>query len=322
MARAGRKTRSNKRTEHKRNLAWVAVIIASAAVAVLVISVLLSSPATGELIGIDGDRLWAVSDRGNVESSIVLVEENNNWTLQHVSFDSAGTPVYALLRVPVRDSLSPAFIILPASTVPKESAQEQALSELLVEMGYATLTIDQRNQGTGVGETGGAAVPLLVDYDNYAAGVIPVQALRVLDVLRAYDLLVEDPRIDDSRIFVIGESMGAQYALLATALEDGIGGVMLFSGAGFLGDYSNQPSGFRDFLSAVDPDNYLDIIEGKTIAFIHASGDPVVPFQMAMQRYDAAFQPKLFLDLDGTVHALYDRSVEAFVRQAVGFITG
>jgi len=295
---------------------------AGGVVVALVLFTLLLAPSAGPQIGIDGDRLWTVSDRGPVECSFQVTEENSNWTLEHGYFQSEGTSVYALRRLPVRDSLSPAFIVLPANTVPKECSQELALSEMLAGMGYATLTLDQRNQGPGVGETGGAAIPLAVDYDNYASGETPVQALRVLDVLRAYDLLAQDPRIDTSRIYVIGESIGGQYALLAAALEPNIAGVLLFSGAGFLGDCSGQPAGFRNFLSALDPDNYLGDVAGRPLAFVHATDDAIVPIQLARERYDAAGQPRQFWEVDGAVHALYDASVDAALRLAVDLITG
>jgi len=182
--------------------------------------------------------------------------------------------------------------------------------------------VDQRNQGPGVGETGGPDVSLAADYDTLASGGTPVQTLRVLDVLRAVDLLAQDPRIDPSMIYVLGESMGGQYALLAAALEPMVKGVVLFSGAGFLRDYSGQPSGLRDFLTALDPDNYLTSLTGRPLAFVHATADTIVPIDLARERYDRAPQPKQFWEVNGTVHALYGATVDAALRQAVAFAAG
>ena len=295
---------------------------AGGAAVLLAVGMLLLASSGGPQIGFQSGRLWAQADRGPVESSSQVVGENASRTLEHVAYQSGGATVYALLRLPVRDSLSPAFIVLPARTVPKDAPQEMALSEMLVGMGYAALTLDQRNQGAGVGETGGPEVSLAADYDTLASGGTPVQALRVLDILRAVDLLAQDPRINPSRIYVLGESMGGQYALLAASLEPRVKGVVLFSGAGFLGDYSGQPSGLRDFLSALDPENYLASIAGRPLAFVHATADAIVPIDLALERYDRSPQPKQFWEVNGSVHALYDSTVDASLRQAVAFAAG
>jgi hypothetical protein len=67
-------------------------------------------------------------------------------TLKLLSFESSGENVQALLRIPANaSSPSPGVILLPGAGVSKE--REQGLAVELSRMGYATLTLDQRNQG-------------------------------------------------------------------------------------------------------------------------------------------------------------------------------
>ena len=67
-------------------------------------------------------------------------------------------------------SVSPGIVLLPGATISKEA--EQGLAVELSKMGYATLTLDQRNLG---------GINTEKDLELFKAGLEPVEYLMVYD---------------------------------------------------------------------------------------------------------------------------------------------
>ena len=118
---------------------------------------------------------WKVSDQGTLSFSErdkplftsqdikdVYAPESSD-TLKLISFDSNGEKIRALFRIPA-NSYSPGIVLLPGAGVSKEA--EQGLAVELSKMGYATITLDQRNLGS---------INLEKDLDLFKAGLEPVE---------------------------------------------------------------------------------------------------------------------------------------------------
>lgn len=260
------------------------------------------------------DGGWGVSDegilrypldRGPVQYTKTTLETGTNYTLEKVTYTSKNTTIYGLLRTPLSDTSVPGVVLLPGAGVTKED--EQGRAEALLEMGYATLAIDQR----GIGETDGYVPGMQQDYQTFASGQEPVQHELVYDALRAFDLLKEDPRVDASRIAMFGESMGGRYAIIATAIDPSIKGVMGISTGGFTPTIYRDPSIMR-FLRSIDPDGYVSMISPRKTVMIHMKEDAIIPLSLAESTYKNAEQPKELHVLNGTGHG-YNSQMKPYI---------
>ncbi|MCZ7392809.1 MAG: hypothetical protein O8C56_05695, partial [Candidatus Methanoperedens sp.] len=141
-----------------------------------------------------GSDTWTVSkdgilsypeNRGKVDVKVLNTTKGSNYTLETISFASKDYTVEGLLRIPSSDKKMPAVVILPGATVPKEGTQ--GLAELLSNLGYASLGIEQRNRG---------GVNPQYDYELFKAGEEPIEHKMVFDALRSVDVLKQDSRIE------------------------------------------------------------------------------------------------------------------------------
>jgi dienelactone hydrolase len=204
--------------------------------------------------------------------------------LKLVSFESRGEKVQALLRVPANSS-SPGIVLLPGAGVSKEG--EQGLAAELSKMGYATLTLDQRNQG---------AVNVESDLELFRAGLEPVEYLMIYDALKAADVLSVQPEIDPERLAVLGESNGGRFAIIACALEPSLKGVIGISTSGY-GTEEIDPSSVADsdayrFYRSIDPDTYLSALPPLRLVLIHSFNDTVISHELALGAFNLAEESK------------------------------
>lgn len=218
-----------------------------------------------------------------------------------VSYDSHGARIYALLSIPksvsaVPGKKAPAFVMLPANSINKEAEQEWA-GNLLNGMGFVTLSVDQR----GEGETQGEVRPIEQDFEYYVNGRKTVQHLMVEDALNAFRLLRSVPEVDETRIYMLGESMGGRFAVIAAASEPEIAGVVLISSAGYgFNGTGNEKA--DEFLYSIDPDNFVSAISPRKTVMIHAESDSVIPIERARHTFSRALEPKKFHALNSSFH--------------------
>lgn len=251
---------------------------------------------------------WELSEAGILsfperEDPVFTIQEiedpyspENPDTLKLVSFESRGDKVQALLRIPSNaSSSSPGVILLPGAGVSKEG--EQGLAVELSKMGYATLTLDQRNQG---------AINIEGDLELFRAGLEPVEYLMVYDVLKAADVLSTQPEIDPERLAVLGESNGGRFAIIACALDPSLKGVIGISTSGY-GTGELDPVKVADseayrFYLSVDPDTYLSALPPSRLVMIHSFNDTVIPHEQALRTFALAEEPKAMYNATEETH--------------------
>ncbi len=236
-------------------------------------------------VGKDGVLSYP-ENRGRVDVNVLKTESGGNYTLETVSFTSKDYTVEGLLRIPSSDKKVPALVILPGATVPKEGTQ--LLAEIFASLGYASLGIEQRNRG---------GVDFNYDYNLFKEGKEPVEHKMVFDALRAVDVLKQDSRIDPNRIAIIGESNGGRFAIIATAIDPDIKGVIGISTSGY--DTESEVAGIQDetairFYRSIDPDTYLGLIPPRKLVMMHSVNDTIIPIDMAYRTFQKANEPKEF----------------------------
>ncbi|HIH93209.1 TPA: alpha/beta hydrolase [Methanosarcina acetivorans] len=250
---------------------------------------------------------WEVSKAGTLsfsprEEPVFTVQEiedpyspEDPDILKLVSFESSGENVQALLRIPDNAFSVPGIVLLPGAGVSKEG--EQGLAVELSKMGYATLTLDQRNKG---------AINVDRDLELFRAGLEPVEYLMVYDVLKAADVLSVQPEIDPERLAVLGESNGGRFAIIACALEPSLKGVMGISTSGY-GTEGVDPASVADseayrFYRSIDPDTYLSALPPSRLVMFHSFNDTVVPHDLALRTFDLAEEPKAMYNTTEETH--------------------
>lgn len=262
------------------------------------------------------DDVWSVSDEGKLHYSIdytnntdtsttIATSTDGNDTVKEVVFDSRNSEISGLIRIPILpdDGQVPAVVILPGATVTKEG--EQTLARALSRMGYASIVIDQRNLAR-------------IDFDGYMQmflnGKEPMQHLSIYDALTAARVIRNEPDVDSSKIAMIGISNGGRFAIIATALDPTISGVIGISTSGY--DVNsmawNMDAQTIRFFRSIDPDSYLLEISPRPIVFIHSQNDTTIPFMNAQRTYNKAYKPRDLIIVNGSRHG-FDESMASYL---------
>lgn len=250
------------------------------------------------------DQEWNVSENGILQYQVTLFQYNisppkidGNSTVSLVLFDSRMTPISALLRIPknqtndcgtrdCNDSF-PGIVLLPGATVSKEA--EQGLARRLADLGYASITLDQRNLG---------GIDPQSDLQMFLKGMEPTEHKMVCDAMAGAEILRRQPEIDPERIIYVGESNGGRFAIIACALDARSKGVIAISTCGYGTDLAIASAGgvvdkeTARFYRSIDPESYLNMIAPRPLVMIHSRNDSVISFQLAEQTYLLGLQPK------------------------------
>ena len=285
--------------KHIYGLGVIAVII----LAVFYVKYYLIKPKNDETKTEKEKISWLVDQQGYLEYPLnrgdILFNrqnygENENLTISKIIFQSTKGNIYGFLVLPKSASeLLPGVVLLPGAGVSKESELE--LAKKIAGLGAAVVTVDQR----GVGETGGTLPNLDEDYLNFLKAQEPYQHLMVYDALRAYDLLHSAPFVDNKRIIIAGESLGGRIAVIATAIDKNIEGVLAISSAGLDFEETNDAR-VNTFLKSIDSDHYIGLITPRKLVMMHNANDMIIPLSSAINSFQKAQEPKEFVLVNDT----------------------
>ncbi len=203
-----------------------------------------------------------------------------------VVYQSSDADIYALLTLPqATETEIPAVIFIPGSGQTKET--RLSLAAQLSSVGIAVLVLDMR----GVGETKETVGTLDDDFALFMQDREPAQHKMVYDVLRAVDVLRAAPFIDSERIVIAGEGFGGRFAVISTAIDPTIAGVISISSSGF--GFTDKGDLNKDqFLKSIDSDHYIGSISPRKTVLIHNANDTVVPLNAAIASYEYAKPPR------------------------------
>lgn len=145
---------------------------------------------------------------------------------------------------------------------------------------------------------------LLFDYRGYGASEgRPTEAGTYRDARAARSTLLDQPGVDPSRVFYLGESLGGGV-VVELATEFPPAGVVLTSTFSSVRDVARVH--FRILPSMAVPDAYPNARRLATlqvpVLIQHGSADELVPVEQARRNFDAAAEPKLLQIVDGVGH--------------------
>ncbi len=248
-------------------------------------------------------------NRKSPEYSLFLKEKNDSievYSLNFKSKDFLDEPaiIHGILFIPSNKKNIPGIVFLPGGGVKKESLTERAFE--IASLDYAVLVIDQR----GIGETGGPYPSIEQDYEIFSSSGNSIQHLGVYDALVASDVLRKINQVDKNKIAIIGESMGGRYAIIATAIDKKLNGVIAISSSGFHIQNNSQP--YTPYLLSIDPDSYIGKISPRPVFMLQGDVDDITNIEDARYTFSLANEPKSFFVAQGCGHGYCDKMSEEF----------
>ncbi|WP_370572883.1 alpha/beta hydrolase [Methanomethylovorans sp.] len=282
--------------------------------------VLIITGVVGILHNIHSSENWSVSDEGKLSYDLPEKTDysiiNSNTTessdiVKLLTFKSKDNVIQSLMHFPSSSEKVPGIVVLPGAGVTKE--EQQGLASELVEMGYATITIDQRNQGAVYPET---------DLELFKQDKEPVEYSMVYDVLMAAEVLRDQKEVDSDKIAMLGISNGGRFAIIATALDPKIKGVVGISTSGYQTntiDKDRVDENTYFFYRSIDPDTYITTISPRKVVMFHATNDTIVPYSMAEDTFELASEPKTMYTVNGTTHG-YSPSTKEELKKELAII--
>ena len=264
---------------------------------------------------------WSVSNEGKLSydmpEKIDYSITNSNTTensniLKWITFKSTDGIIQGLMRFPPSKGKVPGIVVLPGAGVTKED--QQGLASDLADMGYATITIDQRNRG---------AINPEADLELFEKGNEPVEYSMIYDALMAAKVLRDQNEVDPENIAMLGISNGGRFAIIATALDSEIKGVVGISTSGYQTgsiDKSMVDEGVYRFYRSIDPETYIASISPRKVIMFHATNDSTIPYDMAEKTFELASEPKSMYTVNGTTHGYSSSTKEELKKELANIL--
>jgi cephalosporin-C deacetylase-like acetyl esterase len=227
-----------------------------------------------------------------LKDSVRLLKDTTEYELSYVTFRSVHNQnVTALLTVPKKSSAPhPVVILMHGAGDRKTVDYIEVGNDYLLKSGYAVLRLDISNHGDR----------LVDDYDfsftdGYRYWTRDIVIQTVFDLRRAVDFIETRKELDSDRIGYYGISLGGIIGTIFCGVEPrvkvpvialGGGGMHLMFGMDALSDDT------KDYLSMIEPNNFVEKIAPRPLLMINAENDDIVPPMMSKLMFSTANEPK------------------------------
>ena len=166
----------------------------------------------------------------------------------------------------------------------------EAGNDYLIDAGYAVLRLDISNHGDR----------FLYDYDfnltgGYRYWTRDVISQTVFDLRRAVDFIQTRDELDHERIGYFGISLGGIIGTVFCGVEERVKVPVIVLAGGSLNLMFGMDALSRDtkdYLSIIDPINFVRMISPRPLLMVNAENDDVVPPLTSKLLYKAAKEPK------------------------------
>lgn len=124
---------------------------------------------------------------------------------------------------------------------------------------------------------------------------------QVIELRRAVDLLLSQPRVDPQRIGFIGHDYGAMFGSVLAGVDPRVKAYVLMAGMGNFSDWSlayfislnvDGRQTYRQAMAIVDPIFYIPHAAPAALYFQFAQHDQYISEEAALQFYNAGSDPK------------------------------
>jgi dienelactone hydrolase len=139
---------------------------------------------------------------------------------------------------------------------------------------------------------------------------------QTIEVRRALDLLLSQPKMDKRRIGFVGHDYGSMFGAIASGVDKRVKTYVLVAGMGSFSDWSlkywkgpskNGEEAYKQAVKDVDPIGYVTHTAPATLLFQFANNDKYISKEVADAFFGAASKPKEVKWYDAT----HDLNIEA-----------
>jgi len=162
----------------------------------------------------------------------------------------------------------------------------------------------------------------IIDYRGYGlSSGKPKESGLYLDAKAGYDYLINKKNIKPEQIILYGESLGAAV-IIDLASREKVGGLIAegaFSSGRDIGKV------FYPYVPKFILPNILDSL-GKINKikapklFLHSADDEIIPIKLGKKLYQAAPEPKYFVEVSGSHNSIYSDSENKYLVSIIAFL--
>lgn len=224
--------------------------------------------------------------------SVSLVSDTTDFQLFYLTYRSVHDKrVSALLTLPKNvEQPLPCIILMHGLGDRKTVDYIEAGNQYLLDAGYAVLRLDISNHGDR----------FEYDYDfdltnGYRYWTRELITQTVFDLRRAVDFIQTREELDHQRIGYYGISLGGIIGTIFCSVEERIDVPVIVLAGGNLNLMFGKKAlsaDTRDYLSIIDPINYVGKIAPRPLLMINAENDDIVPPITSRLLFKAAKKPK------------------------------
>ncbi len=249
-----------------------------------------------------------------LKDSVRLVKDTTGYKMYYVTYISVhNQKVTALLTVPKSGSTPYPVIILMHGYGDRKTVDYVKVGhDYMWKSGYAVLRLDIANHGDRFTDDYDFS---FTDGDRYWTRDILIQT--VFDLRRAVDFIRDRKELDIGRIGYLGISLGGIIGTVFCGTDQRVkvpvivlagGGMHLMFGMDAMSDDT------RDYLSMIEPLNFVRMISPRPLLMINAENDDVVPPMMSKLMFKTAKEPKKIIWFDAKHHTIpIDKTYEAAI---------
>jgi dienelactone hydrolase len=227
-----------------------------------------------------------------LKDSVQTVIDTTAFQLFSVSYNSIHDKrVTGLLSLPKKNTAPlPVIILMHGLGDHKAVDYLEYGNNLFLENGYAVLRIDISDHGDRENDV--YDFDLTGDYKYWTRNVI---AQTVFDLRRAVDFIETQKELDHKRIGYYGISLGGILGTVFCGVENRVKVPVIALAGGQLNllyEENALSSEAKDFVSIIEPLNFVKQISPRPFLMLNAKNDEVVPPAMSKLLFHAAEQPK------------------------------
>jgi dienelactone hydrolase len=227
-----------------------------------------------------------------LKDSLKPLKDTSDFKLYHVTYNSIHQQkVTGLLSVPKnRDVPHPVIILMHGLGDNKNVDYVSYGNDLFLKNGYAVFRIDFSQHGERKGDF--YDFSLTGKYKHWSRNII---SQTVFDLRRAVDFIETRKELDPQRIGYYGISLGGITGTVFCGVEDRIKVPIVALAGGQLNLLYKKEAltkEAKDFVSPIEPLNFVKQIAPRPLLMLNAKNDEIVPPLMSKLLYKAAEEPK------------------------------
>lgn len=227
-----------------------------------------------------------------LKDSLSVAIDTADYTVYDLTYDSVHDErVTALLSLPKNASTPlPVVILMHGLGDHKAVDYVEYGNAALLKNGYAVLRIDFNEHGERKGDA--YEYGFTGDYKYWSRNVI---SQTVFDLRRAVDFIETRKELDASRIGYYGISLGGITGTIFCGVEDRVKVPVIALAGGQLNllfEDQAMTDDAKDFVSPIEPINFVKQISRRPFLMLNAKNDEVIPPAMSKLLFGAANDPK------------------------------